>query len=499
MKPINDLLLAAYLDGEADSLERSRVDSALAADPALAARFRRIASTRDLIASMSRPACPLDLSQAILAKLAASPATDRLDRSSTDRRSAIVSRKRSRIIRLISTRDRFAGFAAAIAAAAAVLLIIAVAYRPNRPTDSNRLARVDSASKSASARDAKSLLLRNPRSRLSAAQRVLQDTARSLELEDQERFAAALAAPTEAEIEHELSRESLVNILDRPASKRFVVAADKLDDSLLERVEEIIRDTPRKDPRYGRITIAPGAGFDPDHPAEGVVFALAVDEPELKRLEASLKSKFNNQLIESRLDDALVARLAETDEVAIETGEPVPLVHHNPIAVASNKAEPTSESRRPVLAESADATDHEASPVPDEPENAKRLAPPGVESRVRSTPTRRGLSKQKQLKERRLTVADSARDALKGAPLDRGADLGRKADEIDSAKPSASNTNDSKALITQTPEEISVVSGLNSVRIEKPAGFGDQRTQAAKPSTTIVIVEIVAASPKSTR
>ena len=83
----------------------------------------------------------------------------------------------------------------------------------------------------------------------------------------------------------------------------------------------------------------------------------------------------------------------------------------------------------------------------------------------------------------------------------RGADLGRKAEEIDSdsAKSPAPKPIDSKALVDQPPDELSVVSGLNSVRIEKPAGFGDQRTQAAKPSTTIVIVEIVAASRKSSR
>ncbi len=202
-------------------------------------------------------------------------------------------------------------------------------------------------------------------------------------------------------------------------------------------------------------------------------------------------------MIESRLDDSVVARLGEADEVAIETGEPVPLVHHDPIAVASADSKPASNAHRPVLAESADATDHEASPVPDEPElAATKLALEDVNTHPRPAPARRGVVKLKKSKERRSTVADSARDALKGAPHDRGADLDLNDEKSDSAKSPASNPRALKALIDQAPEPIAHVPAINSVRIEKPAGFGDLRTQAAKPSTTIVIVEIVAASPK---
>src|SRR4051812_37648959 len=65
----SESLLTAYLDGELDPARRSSIATALSSDPDLAEQLRRLSSVRGLVAGLSRPALPADLSAAIAGRM----------------------------------------------------------------------------------------------------------------------------------------------------------------------------------------------------------------------------------------------------------------------------------------------------------------------------------------------------------------------------------------------------------------------------------------------
>ncbi len=69
-KEIDRSLVSAYLDGELDKVQTESLEAMLEADRGLAEELIRVRSGRDLVAKLSRPSSPRDLSNVLVSKLA---------------------------------------------------------------------------------------------------------------------------------------------------------------------------------------------------------------------------------------------------------------------------------------------------------------------------------------------------------------------------------------------------------------------------------------------
>jgi hypothetical protein len=297
MKLEDESLLTAYLDGELDPDQRLPIEAALRVDPELAEQVRRLAAVRDLVAAMPRPALTTDLVGAIGARLARLPVpTGNPSRSSRQRR-----------LRQLAAP-------AGVGLAATLLITAGLALRtppPVRPPE-----HVDPAVRIASA----------PRQTLPTEPGRLADPEVPTSRAHGPKLAAAPVEKAERPVEEEASTEQsrdaerIRQMLDNPQLRRILIVTDQIGGTARDRVEELVRKTPRTESAFGRITVAQGIVIDPLHPNEATVFALVMNEQELRHFRRKLQQSFPEHVEETGADPAVVTHLADIGQVSVLPG-----------------------------------------------------------------------------------------------------------------------------------------------------------------------------------
>lgn len=285
----DETILSAYLDGELDPSHRLTVEAALLSSPRLAARLRELGRLRDAIRGLSRPAAPPDLAASVLS---------RIEEAEALRRSRSAARRLA--FRRLALLTPFS-------AAAAALLIIwgQAAFRHGGPDDRPALARPT----------------------LPAAAPIVADN-EPTPPRPAEPVAVSVSLLDEPDPEAErLARDEqgrFLEMLGRFEVQRFLLVVDQVDDPSLRKVEEAIGLTHRTQPRHAQLRVCQGLALDPEHPGEAVVFAVVLDDTELRKFRHNMEEQFPGSDLEAQPVGAeLVAQLSESSQLRVRDGQPV--------------------------------------------------------------------------------------------------------------------------------------------------------------------------------
>lgn len=310
-------LLSAYLDDELDLAGRLEVESALLTDPRLSEELRQLAGVREMLAGLSRPESSRDLAVEVGARL-------RGRRAPWPLRGA---------------------FPPAIAAAAALLIALPLGWdwfagqerhKPARPLE---------------AAGGLALAPKSPQ----RAQFVVEGAGpERLGIEDAPKGPAPEVGQVAARDDdpeakaREAEQAHIRKLLDSPHLRRVFVVTDVIGGDASERVGALLKQTPRGEPFYGRITISQGIVIDPKHPDQATVFALVMNDRELRQLQAKLDETFPKAVEESIAEPSVVTQLADIGQVAVLSGIAAPDVTI-PAAVPSHLALRRSEAGEKAL------------------------------------------------------------------------------------------------------------------------------------------------------
>ena len=285
MNPDDQSQLSAYLDGELDPDRRVAIESALMSNPALSDRLRELASVRDLVSGLPRPAPPIDFGPAVLARL----------------------HRRRRGLRVPAVGPRGLAW---FGVAATILIALSIGL-------SSRRGPVVAVGEPAAKLPAVEATPDEPGAR--AEEDVIPSPSR---VEIATGPDLSKARDDVADRAREIQRGQVREMLNDPALSRLIVVTDVMPGPAEDRVDQLIRDTPRASPAYGRITIGQGIVIDPKHPNRATVFAVAMDERELRSLKAKLRETFPGSVEDADADPVVVAQLARVDQMAIRPGKP---------------------------------------------------------------------------------------------------------------------------------------------------------------------------------
>ena len=279
-------ILSAYLDGELEPDERQRIDERLLSDPALAERVRQLSAVRELVASLSRPALGTDLSPALLARISAQASPQ--------------AQGRRRLWRVLE----------GLAVAASVAGIVAFGFnaRPGHEPGADRVARVQPVGPATP----------GPIANPSTPRADGSETEREPSAPPAASVSVA-AAGDAAELGREREALGIRDLVDSPYLRRVIVV-DAVGGQPFKQVDSLIQKTPRIDPYYARFTISQGIVIDPRHPNTVTVYALVMDDKELKQLEGKLLGAFPGAVQDTVPDPAAVTMLADIDTVTIHSG-----------------------------------------------------------------------------------------------------------------------------------------------------------------------------------
>jgi len=293
-------LLTAYLDGELEPDQRLSIASALLADPELAEQLRRLAAVRGLVAGLPRPALTVDLVAAINARLGYRPVLKDLGQPSPAR---------------LSRAQAMGGFGLAATILVAVSIGLYASRLKRLPGPGSQLPKVVFAHKDrpAESRQTTETAATSPRDASAAAGPVSvsgsgsagQSRQREHVAEDQSREA-----------------EKIRQMLDSPHLTRTFIVLDVQGGATRDRVEELVQKTPRTEAAYGRITVSQGIVIDPRHPNEATVFALVLNEQELRHFQKKLEQSFPERVEDAAPDPGVVTQLADIGQVAVLPGSP---------------------------------------------------------------------------------------------------------------------------------------------------------------------------------
>jgi hypothetical protein len=114
--------------------------------------------------------------------------------------------------------------------------------------------------------------------------------------------------------------EKVRALLDSPRLRRILIVTDIIGEGTLDRVEELVRKSPRTDATYGRITVSQGIIVDPLHPNEATVFALVMNDQELNQFRKKLEQSFPKAVEEAEPDPIVVAQLGEIGRLSVLQG-----------------------------------------------------------------------------------------------------------------------------------------------------------------------------------
>ncbi len=291
----DESLLTAYLDGELEPDERSSIESALLDDPELARRLRQLAGVRELIAGLPRPVLLVDLAGEIGTRIGPGP------------------------VRLWpgrwGERRDFAMLATGVLALAASVLMalgLALRYQPRleqpAPAPALRAVEIDGSPSSAPRVD------RAPAAETVPA--VPRPGHRTPE-------PAGLTSAGQARKQREAAAgNELRALLDSPQLRRVFIVTDVIGGGTSDVVEELVQKTPRTRAAYGRIIVTQGIVIDPLHPQKATVFALVLNEQELRNFQKKLEQSFPQRVEDAEADAIVVGQLAEAGQLSVLPGTP---------------------------------------------------------------------------------------------------------------------------------------------------------------------------------
>lgn len=321
----DDSLLSGYLDDELDPAQRAQVETALAADPDLAAMLADLTALRRQVDGLARPRAPRDVTANVMARVAGDP--------------------RARLQRLVRRHPRWVG--AGLAAAAALVLL---AVRPPDLAGMGRRPAV-AVSPQGGARPVA------PRSVAAAVDTATPPVA---EAENRPAPAALASALAAAERNAERDRERVRALLDRPGVQRLLVLVDEITPQAIRHVEDALEATPRIEPLQGRLRIGQGITIDPDRPGEAVVYTVVLDDNEVTNLQAQLARRFQPGQIATTVepaDPAVVTQLADAGPLDVREGRAAApgLFEPPPMPMAHNPGPPDLPPRETLQAEAKSA------------------------------------------------------------------------------------------------------------------------------------------------
>jgi hypothetical protein len=313
-----ETFLTAYLDGLLDPEQRLRVESALLSDPRLGEDLRALTAVRDLVSGLSRPSASHDVSASVVAAI--------------DRRRGLG--WMGAIFR--EGTGSWSERAVALGSAAAALLAVAilglrwsVPEPPVGPPVPDALVR------------------RAPEAEPGRTTTAPADGDRDEKLADLGRAAVASREaepePAATALDHdERQRDSdrVLKLLDSPNLHKVLLVID-VGGGADRKVGELLEKDPRRNSTFGRFTVSQGIVIDPDHPGEATVFAVVMDDVELRRFQDGLEKSFPEAVIEAEPRPELVTQLTQIGQVSVFTGTSV-----------ADLISPSETSRRALLAES---------------------------------------------------------------------------------------------------------------------------------------------------
>jgi hypothetical protein len=300
MKPDDQSLLSAYLDGQLAPEQHRAIESCLADDSRLAEEIQSLRHARDLVSELSRPVPP-DLSSAVMARV------------------------RARLLRRRPWHTRryaVSWVAGGLGAAAAVVLFLLLQAHPSAPGPNvaAKGGRVPEAhqgvgSPVANEQVADSEPERPADSGRSGPPAATSDNAR----ESGSRIAGDSSVPEPERVAREL--RTFRELLDNPALRKVFLITDQVGDASEHQVESIVERTTRQE--YFRATVSQGIVIDPRHPGKAVVFAVVLERNELEPFRNRLRADFKDRFHEEDVDPAITLQLADVGQVVALPAHPV--------------------------------------------------------------------------------------------------------------------------------------------------------------------------------
>jgi hypothetical protein len=271
---LDESLLSGYLDDEVDPATRRLVDDSIATDPSLRERLGVLAANRDLVAGLARPAAPSGLVAGVMARVESS--------QTSRRRRPYYWLATAASIGFALILHRIGGESTVRPVRVTDPATLTIAKRPSAPSERSEIQPTSIAVTTATAPNPSPL--------------------------------GPVDDPSEP------ARRRLISMLDRRGASRILVVTDVLDPAARERVNALLRETPRKNPDFGRLTIAQGLLVDSENPNEAEVYPVVMDERERLQFLAKLNNEFTTVIDEPNLDPTLGMHLAEVGEVKLESG-----------------------------------------------------------------------------------------------------------------------------------------------------------------------------------
>jgi hypothetical protein len=311
----DESLLTAYLDDELDEPQRRAVEAALLADPALAARLDDLRRVQGLVAGLSRPGTEFDLAWPVVAKLDAR------------RPDVWVLPFRARPIR----KPSLFAMVSSLLIAASVFVNVQLALRP-RPLPPGVVTLT--ALPPSQVRPVRPL----PESTETKLAQIETAPTASADRAATSSAKALVSGPDASEIKNEHERQRLLDYLDDATVRRIFVTGDKLETAASD-VDEAVKNSGRRTPVYGRITVNQGIIVDPEEPGGAIVFILVMNETELNALRDRIETKLKMDVEEEGETPAsVVTLLADIGQVDVVYGSPLPQVQPLPSNMAFSLA-----------------------------------------------------------------------------------------------------------------------------------------------------------------
>lgn len=326
MKPIDESLLSAFLDGELRSKQRARIESALREDGGLVVRLRRLEEARSAVGGLSRPCSP-DVSGRVVARIESVGEVGR--------------RRSARMVR----PARVLAFGIGLVATAALWLTM-VYLGPRR----ERLVEGPSFAGSPEPEEAD----------LVGGTEIPGPPVESVAVEPLPDLPAALFGGGLSQ-----AQPALYTAADRARSERFeaalrgrspVIRVDlAIDGGAIGELGDLVARSARVDPDFARFELSVVGTAGVDLLGGGAVIALIADGHELENLLRRIRERFGREAVsgESAADHGLASRLTGAGPFLVASGSRAGTLLEPPAEVIARKEEADPGLPRPEVSRSA--------------------------------------------------------------------------------------------------------------------------------------------------
>ncbi|MHC5542555.1 hypothetical protein ACYOEI_30385, partial [Singulisphaera rosea] len=135
--------------------------------------------------------------------------------------------------------------------------------------------------------------------------------------------APASLAPAPAPVRQDAQgdRKRMREMLANSGSRVVFFVTDVIGGHASDQVNSLVKEMPRLDSSYGRITVGQGIVIDPSRPDEATVYALVMNDREVERFRDKLQGAFPKSLKEAGASSDVVARLSDVGQIAYFDGQ----------------------------------------------------------------------------------------------------------------------------------------------------------------------------------